>query len=58
MMAKKNYGHFKILLGDDRSEHALAAVALLEDLPFASGTDQDPRQSEGLFLCCLNHRFR
>jgi nucleotide-binding universal stress UspA family protein len=39
MMAEKNNGHFKILLGDDRSEHALAAVALLEDLPFASGTD-------------------
>jgi hypothetical protein len=39
MMAEKNNRHFKILLGDDRSEHALAAVALLEDLPFASGTD-------------------
>jgi nucleotide-binding universal stress UspA family protein len=39
MMAEKNNWHFKILLGDDRSEHALAAVALLEDLPFASGTD-------------------
>ncbi len=38
-MAEKNNWHFKILLGDDRSEHALAAVALLEDLPFASGTD-------------------
>jgi nucleotide-binding universal stress UspA family protein len=39
MTAEKNNRHFKILLGDDRSEHALAAVALLEDLPFASGTD-------------------
>ena len=39
MKAEKNNWHFKILLGDDRSEHALAAVALLEDLPFASGTD-------------------
>ena len=39
MVAEKNNWHFKILLGDDRSEHALAAVALLEDLPFASGTD-------------------
>jgi hypothetical protein len=39
MMAKKNNWHFKILLGDDRSEHALAAVALLEDLLFSSGTD-------------------
>ena len=39
MLAKQNNRHFKILLGDDRSEHARAAVALLEDLPFASGTD-------------------
>jgi nucleotide-binding universal stress UspA family protein len=39
MMAEKNNGHFKILLGDDHSEHALAAVALLEDLPFPAGTD-------------------
>jgi len=39
MMAEMNGFHFKILLGDDRSEHALAAVALLEDLPFAPGTD-------------------
>jgi nucleotide-binding universal stress UspA family protein len=39
MKAEKNNGHFKILLGDDHSEHALAAVALLEDLPLASGTD-------------------
>jgi nucleotide-binding universal stress UspA family protein len=30
---------FKIMLGDDRSEHALAALSLLEDLPFPSGTD-------------------
>ena len=39
MMAEKNNGPFKILLGDDRSEHAYAAVALLEDLPFTSGTE-------------------
>ena len=39
MKAEKNNRHFKILLGDDRSEHALAAVSLIEDLPFASGTD-------------------
>jgi nucleotide-binding universal stress UspA family protein len=39
MMTEKNNWHFKILLGDDRSEHALAAVALMEDLPFATGTD-------------------
>jgi nucleotide-binding universal stress UspA family protein len=39
MMAEKNNGHFKILLGDDRSEHALAAVAMVEDMPFPSGTD-------------------
>jgi len=39
MMAKKNYRNFKILLGDDRSEHATAAVALLEDLPFPSGAN-------------------
>ena len=39
MIAKKNKWHFKILLGDDRSEHALAAVALLEELRFSSGTD-------------------
>ncbi len=39
MVAEKNNRQFKILLGDDRSEHARAAVALLEDLPFASGTD-------------------
>lgn len=38
-MAEKNNGHFKILLGDDRSEHALAAVAMVEDMPFPSGTD-------------------
>lgn len=37
-MAKKNNSHFKILLGDDRSEHALAAVELLEDLHFPTGT--------------------
>ncbi len=39
MNAEKNISHFKILLGDDRSEHAQAALALLEDLPLASGTD-------------------
>ena len=39
MKTDKNNWQFKILLGDDRSEHALAAVALIEDLPFASGTD-------------------
>jgi len=39
MMAEKNNWHFKILLGDDRSEHALAAVAMVEDMPFPSGTD-------------------
>jgi nucleotide-binding universal stress UspA family protein len=56
MMAEKNNGHFKILLGDDRSEHALAAVALLEDLPFPSGTDItvfrvfSPTQSTDLML--------
>jgi nucleotide-binding universal stress UspA family protein len=30
---------FKILLGDDRSGHAQAALALLEDLAFPPGTD-------------------
>jgi len=56
MLAEKNNWHFKILLGDDRSEHALAAVALLEDLPFASGTDitifraVNPNQSTDLML--------
>jgi len=55
-MAEKNNWHFKILLGDDHSEHALAAVALLEDLPFASGTDitifrvVNPNQSTDLML--------
>jgi nucleotide-binding universal stress UspA family protein len=39
MMDKENNSHLKILLGDDHSEHALAAVALLEDLPFPPGTD-------------------
>jgi nucleotide-binding universal stress UspA family protein len=38
-MTDNNQWHFNILLGDDRSEHALAATALLEDLPFAPGTD-------------------
>ncbi len=39
MIDKTNNWHFKILLGDDRSEHALAAVAMVEDMPFPSGTD-------------------
>ena len=39
MVAEKKDWHFRILLGDDRSEHAQAAVALLEALPFAPGTD-------------------
>ena len=39
MDAEKKQVQFKILLGDDRSDHALAALALLEDLPLASGTD-------------------
>ncbi|MGB8213326.1 MAG: universal stress protein [Anaerolineales bacterium] len=56
MPAEKNHRHFRILLGDDRSEHALAAVALLEDLPFASGTDVtvfravSPNQATDLIL--------
>jgi nucleotide-binding universal stress UspA family protein len=55
-MTEKNNWHFKILLGDDHSEDALAAVALLEDLPFASGTDitifrvVNPNQSTDLML--------
>jgi len=39
MDTEKKGAHFKILLGDDRSEHAQAALALLEDLPLAPGTD-------------------
>ena len=39
MMAKTNNWHFKILLGDDRSEHALAAVAMVEDMSFPPGTN-------------------
>ena len=39
MDAEKKEMQFQLLLGDDRSDHALAALALLEDLPFASGTD-------------------
>ncbi len=39
MMTEKINEHFKILLGDDRSEHALAAVAMVEDMPFSPGTD-------------------
>ena len=56
MITEKNNWHFKILLGDDRSEHALAAVALMEDLPFAPGTDitifraVNPNQSTDLML--------
>ena len=38
MIDDKNNWHFKILLGDDRSEHALAAVAMVEDMPFSPGT--------------------
>jgi nucleotide-binding universal stress UspA family protein len=51
-----NNAYFKILLGDDHSEHALAAVQLLEDLPFAPGTDVTvfrafyPNQSTDLTL--------
>ena len=56
MDAEKKDVQFKILLGDDRSEHALAALALLEDLPLASGTDVtvfrafSPTQSTDLVL--------
>jgi nucleotide-binding universal stress UspA family protein len=56
MMAEKNDRHFKILLGDDSSEHAGAAVALLEDLPFSPGTNVTvfrvfaPNQSTDLIL--------
>ena len=39
MEPEKHTGQYKILLGDDRSEHAQAALALLEDLPLAPGTD-------------------
>ena len=39
MNAEKLDSHFKILLGDDRSEHAQAALALLEDLPLSVGTE-------------------
>jgi nucleotide-binding universal stress UspA family protein len=39
MEPEKKHAQFKILLGDDRSEHASAALALLEDLPMPSGTD-------------------
>lgn len=51
-----NSWHFKILLGDDHSEHALAAVQLLEDLPLAPGTEVTvfrafyPNQSTDLML--------
>jgi nucleotide-binding universal stress UspA family protein len=39
MMDDKYKRHFYILLGDDHSEHALAATAMLEDLAFDPGTD-------------------
>ena len=39
MPAQNKSDRFRILLGDDRSEYALAAVELLEDLHFPSGTD-------------------
>jgi nucleotide-binding universal stress UspA family protein len=39
MDAEKKAAQFKIMLGDDRSEHALAALSLLEDLPLPPGTD-------------------
>ncbi len=38
MMADNVNWNFKILLGDDHSEHSLAAVQLLEDLPLPPGT--------------------
>ena len=56
MEAEKKEAQFKILLGDDRSEHAQAALAFLEDLPLASGTDVtvfrafSPTQSTDLVL--------
>jgi nucleotide-binding universal stress UspA family protein len=56
MDSEKKEAQFKILLGDDRSEHAQAALALLEDLPLASGTDVtvfrafSPTQSTDLVL--------
>ena len=56
MNAETNTLPFKILLGDDRSEHAQAALALLEDLPFPPGTDVtvfrafSPTQSTDLVL--------
>ena len=56
MNAETNSLPFKILLGDDRSEHAQAALALLEDLPFPPGTDVtvfrafSPTQSTDLVL--------
>jgi nucleotide-binding universal stress UspA family protein len=39
MDVEKKDAQLKILLGDDRSDHALAALALLVDLPLPSGTD-------------------
>ncbi len=56
MEPEKKTVQFKILLGDDRSEHALAALALLEDLALPSGTDVtvfrafSPTQSTDLVL--------
>jgi nucleotide-binding universal stress UspA family protein len=39
MLADQRKRHLKILLEDDGSEHALSAVALLEDLPISSETE-------------------
>ena len=56
MDAEKKDLQFKLLLGDDRSDHALAALALLEDLPLPTGTDVtvfrafSPTQSTDLVL--------
>ena len=56
MDAEKKDLQFKLLLGDDRSDHALAALALLEDLPLPPGTDVtvfrafSPTQSTDLVL--------
>ena len=56
MLTKSNDLPFKILLGDDRSEYACAAVALLEDMPWPAGMDitvfraHTPNQSTDLIL--------
>ena len=56
MEVEKKKSQFKILMGDDRSEHAQAALALLEDLPLPPGTDVtvfrafSPNQSTDLVL--------